>query len=92
MASNTDKDLLVGVGQQIRIIRKKQGMALKDLAQAVGMEPSNLSVIENGKSNPQLLTYVKIASALKCSMANLFDFPFDYENLEQSYTPRKHNV
>jgi hypothetical protein len=29
---------------------------------------------------------------LKCSMANLFDFPFDYEKLEQSYTPRKHKV
>ena len=50
MSKNTDKELLINVGKQIRVIRKKQGMALKDLAQAVGMEPSNLSVIENGKS------------------------------------------
>ncbi len=92
MKLNTDKDLLVGVGKQIRLIRKKQGMALKDLAKAVGMEPSNLSVIENGKSNPQLLTYVKIASALNCTMVNLFDFPFDFANLEQTYMPRKHTV
>ena len=76
MATNSDKDLLINVGKQIRLIRKKQGKALKDLAQAVGMEPSNLSVIENGKSNPQLLTYVKIASALNCTMGDLFDFPF----------------
>jgi transcriptional regulator with XRE-family HTH domain len=92
MGLNTDKELLVGVGKQIRVIRKKQGMALKDLAQAVGMEPSNLSVIENGKSNPQLLTYVKIAAALNCTMGDLFDFPFDYAKLEQTYTPRKHTV
>jgi transcriptional regulator with XRE-family HTH domain len=92
MALNTDKELLVGVGKQIRVIRKKQGKALKDLAQAVGMEPSNLSVIENGKSNPQLLTYVKIASALNCTMGDLFDFPFDYDKLEQTYMPRKHTI
>lgn len=92
MSKNTDKELLINVGKQIRVIRKKQGMALKDLAQAVGMEPSNLSVIENGKSNPQLLTYVKIASALNCGMVDLFNFPFDYSQLEQEYMPRKHNV
>ena len=92
MSKNTDKELLINVGKQIRVIRKKQGMALKDLAQAVGMEPSNLSVIENGKSNPQLLTYVKIASALNCGMADLFNFPFDYSQLEQEYMQRKHNV
>ncbi len=90
MIANTDKELLVGIGAQIRIVRKKKGMALKDLAHAVGMEPSNLSVIENGKSNPQILTYVKIASALKCSMADLLHFPFNYKELEQTYTPRKH--
>ena len=92
MATNSDKDLLINVGKQIRLIRKKQGKALKDLAQAVGMEPSNLSVIENGKSNPQLLTYVKFASALNCTMGDVFDFPFEYDKLEQSYMPRKHNL
>jgi transcriptional regulator with XRE-family HTH domain len=90
--ANTDKELLINVGKQIRVIRKKKGMALKDLAQAVGMEPSNLSVIENGKSNPQLLTYVKIASALNCGMADLFNFPFAYDQMEQVYMPRKHKV
>ena len=92
MASNTDKEFLISVGKQIRLTRKKRGMALKDLAQAVGMEPSNLSVIENGKSNPQLLTYVKIASAINCSMAELFNFPFSYDKLEQTYMPRKHKL
>ena len=51
MAPKSDQEFLFEVGQQIRKFRKKQGMALKDLAKAVGMEASNLSVIENGKSN-----------------------------------------
>jgi transcriptional regulator with XRE-family HTH domain len=92
MAPKSDQEFLFEVGQQIRKFRKKQGMALKDLAKAVGMEASNLSVIENGKSNPQLLTYIKITAALGRSASELFDFPFNYEEYTQVYTPRKHKV
>ncbi|MFN4910687.1 MAG: helix-turn-helix domain-containing protein [Flavobacteriales bacterium] len=93
MTRNTDKELLLSVGAKIRLLRKKRGMSLKDLSYAIGMEPSNLSVIENGKSNPQLLTYAKIASALDSSLKELFTFPFDYKEMAQApseYKPRKH--
>jgi transcriptional regulator with XRE-family HTH domain len=90
MASKTDQEFLFEAGRQIRALRKNRGMALTDLAKAVGMEASNLSVIENGKSNPQLLTYVKIAAALECPVSEIFDFPFEINEYTQVYTPRKH--
>ena len=58
-----------------------------------GMEVSNLSVIENGKSNPQLLTYAKIAAALNITLQELFDFDFDFQAFSEGpgeYAPRKH--
>jgi transcriptional regulator with XRE-family HTH domain len=69
-------------------------MSLKDLAYEIGMEPSNLSVIENGRSNPQLLTYAKIASALNSNLKELFSIEFDYDAFSESkstYKPRKHS-
>ncbi|MEY4216374.1 MAG: hypothetical protein RLZZ68_830 [Bacteroidota bacterium] len=90
MTPKSDQEFLFEVGQQIRKFRKKRGMALKDLAVVVGMEASNLSVIENGKSNPQLLTYIKIAAALELPARDLFDFPFNFKEYTQVYTPRKH--
>ena len=58
------------------------------------MEKSNLSVIENGRSNPQLLTYAKIASALGIQLKDLFDFDFDLNEFNITpnlYKPRKNN-
>jgi transcriptional regulator with XRE-family HTH domain len=92
MAPKSDQEFLFEAGQQIRKFRKRQGIALKDLAKMIGMEASNLSVIENGKSNPQLLTYIKIAVALGQPASKLFDFPFNYAEYTQVYTPRKHKV
>ena len=35
------------------------------------MEPTNLSVIENGESNPRILTYALIASALSEELSTI---------------------
>jgi transcriptional regulator with XRE-family HTH domain len=93
MAGTTDKELLKLVGQRIRALRKEQGMSLQDLAYRIGMEKSNLSVIENGKSNPQLLTYARIASALGTSLVQLMGIDFDFSTFNEApahYIPRKH--
>jgi transcriptional regulator with XRE-family HTH domain len=87
MAKNTDNILLQLVGS------KSKKLSLQDLAYSIGMEKSNLSVIENGRSNPQLLTYAKIASALDISLKDLFDISFDFHLYHQKsglYEPRKH--
>ena len=94
MAKNTDEVLLRLVGDKIRELRKSKKLSLRDLAYRIGMESSNLSVIENGRSNPQLLTYAKIAAALDVSLSDIFEVTFDFSQLntiESVYNPRKHN-
>ena len=94
MANVTDETVLKAVGIRIRLLRKQEGMSLQDLAYRIGMEKSNLSVIENGKSNPQLLTFVKIASALGVSLSSLLEVSLDLSNFNEApseYKPRKHS-
>jgi transcriptional regulator with XRE-family HTH domain len=93
MDDYTDELLLKLIGQKIRTTRETNNLSLRDLAYRIGMEPSNLSVIENGKSNPQLLTYARIASALGVHLQELFDFEFDFNAFNErplKYKPRKH--
>jgi transcriptional regulator with XRE-family HTH domain len=88
-----DADLLQTIGARIRSARVERGLSLRDLAFSIGMEASNLSVIENGKSNPQILTYVKIAAALKIQLSDLFALGVNLDTFNESegvYKPRKH--
>ena len=54
MVENTDEALLKLVGSRIKSLRKDRKLSLRDLAYKIGMEPSNLSVIENGKSRKNI--------------------------------------
>lgn len=93
MAGTTDEELLRLVGQRIRTLRKDKKMSLQDLAYQIGMEKSNLSVIETGKSNPQLLTYARIASALGTTLSHLLLIEFEFTTFNEApakYVPRKH--
>lgn len=96
MSMYTDEALLKLIGQRIQAIRKEQKMSLRDVAFKIGMETSNLSVIENGRSNPQVLTYAKIASALEVDLKEFLQFepPFNYKAFGEQpaiYSPRKHS-
>jgi transcriptional regulator with XRE-family HTH domain len=93
MSEFTDASLLQLIGLRIRAKREENNLSLRDLAFKIGMEPSNLSVIENGKSNPQLLTYARIAAALQTDLSTLFAFEFDFTVFSEQpivYKPRKH--
>lgn len=93
MLIHTDEALLKLIGNRIRELRKQRKLSLRDAAFKIGMEPSNLSVIENGKSNPQILTFAKIAAALNVRLSDLFDFDFDFQAFSdqpQKYQARKH--
>ena len=93
MLIHTDEALLKLIGNRIRELRKERELSLRDVAFKIGMEPSNLSVIENGKSNPQILTFARIASALNVGLSDLFNFEFDFQSFGEqapSYQARKH--
>ena len=89
----TDRQFLQLLGNKIVELRKAKGLSQSELANTAGLEKSNLSVIENGKSNPQILTLVKLAAALEVNLTNIADVDFQYDTFFESreeYKPRKH--
>jgi transcriptional regulator with XRE-family HTH domain len=90
----TDKYYLEELGKNIAKKRKEGGMSQSDLAYKIGMEVPNLSVIENGKSNPQVLTLLKISAALNVHLREILPVPTDPQFILKEapvYTPRKHD-
>lgn len=89
----SDQEYLIELGKAIVEKRKKLRLTQSDLAFKVGIEVPNLSVIENGKSNPQLLTIVRIAAALGVELTELLPItgnPLAYLESPYLYVPRKH--
>ena len=52
------------VAQQLREVRKSQGMTQELLADRVGTKKSNISRLESGRCNPSLDFLVKVAGGL----------------------------
>ena len=93
MVVTTDSEFLQALGKRIRALRMEKGWSQQDLAYQMGMEKSNLSVIENGKSNPQVLTIARIACALEVQPVQLFAFEVNATTFMEGrveYVPRKH--
>ena len=65
-------DLLVKVGEKIRIIRVKKNMTQNALAIECNFEKASMSRIESGRTNPTIRTLNKICSALEIPMVELF--------------------
>jgi transcriptional regulator with XRE-family HTH domain len=90
---SNDAAFLKALGRAIATRRKALRMTQADLASLINMVVPNLSVIENGKSNPQLLTIVRIASALEMQAQNLFPIihePLSFLETPAVYQARKH--
>jgi len=91
----TDKYYLEELGKLIAKNRKERGISQANLAHKIGMEVPNLSVIERGKSNPQVLTLLKLAAALNVHLREILPLPTDPTFIIKEpsmYTPRKHQV
>ncbi len=89
----SDQEYLIELGKAIVEKRKILCLTQSELAFKVGLEVPNLSVIENGKSNPQLLTIVKIAAALGTELTELLPLtgnPHAFLESPAVYVPRKH--
>ncbi len=63
------KNLGIGIGKRIQEIRTFLGIQQNDMADAVGMNPTYLSELENGlKENPTIGTLYKITSHYNISL------------------------
>ncbi len=64
---------LVMIGERIKKRRRQQGISQIQLAEIAGLEPSYISVIESGKKQLRLDTFVAIANALNTTVDDLLE-------------------
>jgi transcriptional regulator with XRE-family HTH domain len=72
LAPLTSREVVQLVGTRIRAMRKSYGMTVQQLGDSSHMSRSNVSKIENGQTDPTLLTLEKLAIALHTEEAKLF--------------------
>lgn len=58
------RDLWRGIGPRLRRARLRLGFALRDIADAAGISPQGVLLIERGESDPMISTVEQIAVAL----------------------------
>lgn len=90
---SNDAAYLKALGKAIATRRKSLKMTQADLASIINMEVPNLSVIENGKSNPQILTLAKLAAAMDAQVYTVLpeiEKPSQFLEEPAVYSPRKH--
>jgi transcriptional regulator with XRE-family HTH domain len=64
---------LSAIGQRIRFFRNRASLTLDQLGAAVGVAPSHLSLIENGRREPRLSVLTTIAAELDVELSDLLD-------------------
>lgn len=72
------------LGQRIQYLRKQQKLTQEALAELVGIDPKNISKIENGNNYPSAETITAIATALNVDIYELFVFnQIPYEQMRE---------
>ncbi|RFM29113.1 helix-turn-helix domain-containing protein [Deminuibacter soli] len=63
---------LLAFGKRMRVLRKERKLTLVDLEVAIGIDNGDLSKIENGLTNIEFNTIVKIATGFDIEIYELF--------------------
>lgn len=71
----------IALGQNIRRIRKRSKLTQDVFSEIIGIEPSSLSNIENGKSFPSAMTIICIQEKLNVHPEEIFDIDLSKINL-----------
>jgi transcriptional regulator with XRE-family HTH domain len=71
-----NQDFCVALGIQLRAVRQKQGLSMRELALQADMEYSQLSKIERGVINTTVSSLQSLAEALNVPVKEFFDFKF----------------
>lgn len=69
-----NKQLINSFGEHLRKVRKEKGMSQRDLAYTADVSISQISRIERGEVNVTISSAYAIATAMKITLAELFDF------------------
>jgi transcriptional regulator with XRE-family HTH domain/mannose-6-phosphate isomerase-like protein (cupin superfamily) len=71
-AEGVAADPVVNLGSRLKDVRLRSGMSLREVARQLGVSPSFISQMENGKSQPSVATLYSMAQLLDVSIDELF--------------------
>ncbi len=74
---NITDDFLKKFGDRIKLIRENKKLTLNEVEFNTGIDSSDYSKIEQGKTNITFRTFLKIAKGFKINPSDLIDFEFD---------------
>lgn len=66
--------ILQKLGNELKILRKAQGLTQEELAEKVGVHATYIGKIEGGKSNPSVRMIFRISRALDVKLSKVFEF------------------
>ncbi|WP_196893535.1 helix-turn-helix domain-containing protein [Aureivirga marina] len=72
--NTNEKKYFQKLGSRIKELREEKGMDQKSFAFDCEIGRTQLYMIENGRTNPRLLTLLKIAEGLEIPLKKLVDF------------------
>lgn len=61
------------LGKRIKALREMKGISQQELASICDFEKSNMSRLEAGRTNPTVVTLLKISEALSIDLPHLVD-------------------
>jgi transcriptional regulator with XRE-family HTH domain len=64
-------DVLVGLGERIRTLRKKRGWTQVIMSEKIGMDRSFIADLERGKRNITILNLVVLAQGFNTTLSQL---------------------
>lgn len=73
------------LGEAIAEMRKQRGLTQADVARSVGVSPTHISLIENGKREPSLSLLKRMGSTLGVSLPVLFALTLSVDDVPEEY-------
>ena len=74
MSNYKGSDLLVGLGKNVKKLREKKGLSLRQLAALCDVDHSVISKIEKGERNITVSTLFELAKGLEVHVRKLVEF------------------
>lgn len=69
-----NKDILIGFGARVKVLRQEQGLTQEQFAKNCGLHKNYIGMVERGERNPSLLNIEVIAKGLEISISDLMKF------------------
>ena len=77
MIETNSDDFLKRFGKNLKKIRAKKGISLRELAASCNVDHSNIGKIEKGEFNITLLTILELSKGLEIHPKKLLDFDIE---------------